>query len=238
MFSMPKLTLVVKNLLIINALFFVSYMSFGREMYDLLASHWIENPLFKPWQLITHFFMHGDLGHIFKNMLMLFFIGTFLESMWGAKKFLQYYLFCGLVGYIIYMIIQYVLLQYHGQFLSDEVIALAVESKYIPGNIHSESYIRLFNTSLVGASGAIFGIITALWMTVPNQEVYVMFIPIPVKIKYVSMFLLMYEIYNQMNQSAGDNVSHLGHLSGMLAGFLLIKYWEKKGNSNNFQHFR
>ncbi|MFK7755941.1 MAG: rhomboid family intramembrane serine protease [Flavobacteriales bacterium] len=236
MFALPRLTTVVKNLLIINGLLFLACQTIGDRMYDLFASHWFQNPLFKPWQIVTHFFMHSDFEHILRNMVMLFFIGTFLESIWGAKRFLQYYLLCGIVGYLIYSVIQLITLNYYGQFLSPEVIALAAESKYLPADPNSFEYTKTFLSSSVGASGAIFGIITALWVIIPNRELMLLFIPIPIKVKYLAMFLLAMEIYSQIIKAPGDSVSHLGHLSGMLAGYLIIKYWNKRGFTN-FQQF-
>ena len=158
---------------------------------------------FRPYQFITYMFLHGGFTHILFNMLALYMFGTSIENAWGAKRFLTYYLVCGIGAALVHFAIFYF---------------------QIGGN--SEYY--NFIPTIIGASGAVFGLLLAYGMMYPNQVIYVQFI-IPMKAKYFVALYGAIELFSGINNSAGDNVAHFAHLGGMLFGFILIKYWQKKG---------
>jgi len=196
---------VVKNLLIINVLFFIGQniaeMKFGIDLAQSLGLHFIFADDFRPYQFITYMFLHSTAGftHIFFNMLALYMFGTNIENAWGAKRFLIFYIVCGIGAAIVHYAIFYI-------------------------TVPPEYYKNIPVT--IGASGAVFGLLLAYGMMYPNQVIYVQFI-IPMKAKYFVALYGAIELFSGINGSAGDNVAHFAHLGGMLFGFILIKYWQK-----------
>lgn len=257
------LPLMVKILITLNVVMYLFSTlmeeSFHIDMTNLLGLHLPQSPFWRPWQYVTHMFMHGDLGHLFFNMFALFMFGRILESIWGGKRFLFFYFVCGigagaLNSLIGWFEIQRMLEQYAAfeaaptpTTLSDFVNhQLAHPAPWIWEGIdswinHPDSaeYMaagkRLFrqiielktNIPMIGASGAIFGILLAFGMLFPNTELYLMFIPIPIKAKYFVMGYGVLEIFLGLQNNASDNVAHFAHLGGMLFGYLLLKYWGK-----------
>ena len=199
-----NLTPVVRDLLIINILVYVGTMMLPSEeqqaaITQQLAVFYPESPFFKPWQIITHMFMHGSINHIFFNMFGLVSIGPSVEAMFGPKKFLFYYLFCGVGAVLLQFAVQY----YEFHYGSNPAVAL------IP---------------MVGASGAIFGLLAAYGMLFPNNQLMLMFIPYPIRAKY---FVLLYAAFELFSGIGGFQVgvAHFAHVGGALFGFLLILYW-------------
>lgn len=196
---MIRLTDVVKQLLIINAiLFLVSKLPIYERMPDL-ALYYPGSGLFRPYQIVTYMFMHGNLEHFFFNMLMLATFGPVLETFLGHKRFLFFYLFCGIGAVLIHMAFQYWEVQ-HG---------------IAPG-------------AVVGASGALFGILVAFGLYFPEQQLMLLFPPIPVKAKYMVLFCIALELYF-IKSGSQSNVAHFAHLGGALFGFLLVYYWRITG---------
>jgi membrane associated rhomboid family serine protease len=205
---MLRLTDVVKQLLIINAILFIlSNLPLYNMMPDL-AMYFPGSVKFKPYQVVTHMFMHGNLSHFFFNMLMLATFGPPLESFMGSKRFLFFYLACGLGAIMI-----------HTFFWKYEM------SQLIPEQM---AYYLQHPGSVVGASGALFGVLIAFGMYFPDQQLMLLFPPIPMKAKWMVALCIGLEVYLQARGS-DTNIAHFAHLGGALFGFLLVTYWRKTG---------
>jgi membrane associated rhomboid family serine protease len=226
--SFRELPEIIKNLLIINGLLFlatISLESYGIDLTQLLGLHQFQSEDFMPHQLITHFFMHGNFTHLFFNMFALWMFGKILENVWGAKRFLIYYMITALGAAALHLGVS----QYEIYELSNEVpnlIELAKKGLYNPSNENSLRLTQLVTTPTVGASGAVFGILLAFGMLFPNTLLYIYF-AIPIKAKYFVMIYGALELYLGLSNNPADNVAHFAHLGGMLFGFLLLKYWQK-----------
>ena len=217
------ITPVVKNLLIINILFFIGMYLLGDRinMTEHLAVFYFASPFFKIWQPITYMFMHGSVMHILFNMFALFSFGPILEMKWGAKRFLNFYLITGLGA---------LAMQWGVQAFEVYQITGAIT---FPGNIQvSDEQLRtlqgIFFGPMVGASGAIFGLLIAFGMLYPDAELYIMFIPVPIKAKYIIPVYILIELSLGVAQVKGDSVAHYAHIGGALIGFIIVKIWAKK----------
>jgi membrane associated rhomboid family serine protease len=186
----------------------------------LLGLHYPSSIYFKPFQIITHMFMHGSISHIFFNMFNLYIFGSILERVWGPQRFLEFYFITGLGAMLLHTAVQAVQV-YH---LSG---TLAPPLHIVESN---QQLFEIINTSTIGASGAIFGVQVGFAMLFPNTELYLMFIPIPIKAKYLIGGLLAIEVYSGFANNPGDNVAHFAHLGGALIGFILVKYWNRNRN--------
>ncbi len=216
------LPIVVKNLLIINGLVFLAQVTFEQtgmfSLENLFALHDVHSVYFRPHQLVTHLFMHGSFGHIFFNMFALWMFGNVLENYWGAKRFLIFYMACGLGAGLLHL----------GVLYFENVPIMQLFHSLPPDQQADLLYSPTFkiNTATVGASGAVFGCLAAFGYLFPNSLIYLYFF-IPIKAKW---FVLMYaamEFFMGVRNSAGDNVAHWAHLGGALVGFLLVLYWNK-----------
>jgi membrane associated rhomboid family serine protease len=219
---------VVKNLLIINGIFFLITIVVGNrfniDLNQILGLHYPQSDAFKPYQIVTYMFMHGNLTHILMNMFALWMFGTNIENYWGGKRFLTYYLITGLGAAAIHYIVIYFVDVYPKLQLINNALA--------EGQItETESYKTIIYNSIppvVGASGAVFGLLLAFGMLFPEQMIYIYF-AIPIKAKYFVILYGLFELFTGVYGSSADNVAHFAHLGGMLFGFILIKYWRKKG---------
>ena len=239
--SFRHLPEVVKNLLIINGLFFLATITLdgmGFDMYRFFGLHQFQSPDFMPHQLVTHLFMHGNFTHLFFNMFALWMFGKVLENVWGGKKFLIYYMITGLGAAAIHLgVSQYEIMSLQAQISSNDLNTILNEG----GNILAggQNYTNpimgklnlLIHTPTVGASGAVFGVLLAFGMLFPNALLYI-YLAIPIKAKYFVILYGILELYAGISNNPADNVAHFAHLGGMIFGFLLIKYWQK--SSNNF----
>ena len=232
---------IVKNLLLINVLFFVAQNTLGSFMQNLHLVP-IFSDYFRPWQLATYFFMHGNLAHIFFNMFALVIFGSQLERVWGPQKFLFFYLSCAIGAALIHMLVGYIrlssfeasidpiLLQDYLFYVQDEGYNLLTEGKnYIDPTLVKLN--ALYNTPMVGASGAIFGLLVGFGFLFPNTELMLLFPPIPIKAKYFVIGYAAIELYLGMQNSPSDNVAHFAHLGGALIGVIIVLYWQKTRNS-------
>jgi membrane associated rhomboid family serine protease len=218
---------VVKNLIIINALVFLAQNTikttpFG-TLEDLFALHTWQSELFKPWQFITHMFMHGGFSHIFFNMFALWMFGSILENIWGQKRFLTFYFICGLGAALSHMIFLY--------FENEKLIQLFNSFDSFSKLQVQEAFYERLNEATVGASGAVFGCLTAFGYLFPNTFLYLYFF-VPVKAKWFVIGYIAIEIFSTFRNSAGDNVAHLAHLGGALFGFLLVYTWNRRNRRN------
>ncbi len=265
---------VVKNLLIINGLFFLATMAassaFQIDLINLLGLHYVGASDFSPYQYISYMFMHSstNFSHILFNMFALWMFGNTLENVWGSQRFLIYYLLTGIGAAVIYTfwigfeimpvvntVDQFLMnpsLEGFAIFRSSEHFIVANYEIQNSFNAFVESYNRLILTdksaalqeaisfmsqykedylnahTVVGASGAVYGILLAFGMMFPNQLIYLYF-AIPVKAKWVVIGFGALELFSGFSNRPGDNVDHFAHLGGMLFGFLIIMYWKKKG---------
>ena len=235
----------IMHLVIINVIFFFSTFIFGNIVYDLFALHYFENEKFEYWQLLSHMFMHGNINHILFNMFGLWMFGSPLEKMWGKNKFLFFYISAGLGAAALQMIMYYV------QFssISDQIIQLGYgtdslnkllnEGLYDPRilEVVNESdlidLIRNYNSSMVGASGAIYGILVAFALIFPNSELFILFLPFPIKAKFLVPILILGDIFFGFSSYSVGPIAHFAHIGGALTGFLIMWYWKKNQFNKN-----
>lgn len=228
-----NLTPVVKNLLIINIIFFVATYIL-RNVFDMeqwLAVYYFNSPQFRLWQIISYMFMHGNIGHIFFNMLALFMFGPILEYTTGSKRFFNLYFICGIGAIAFQMLVQAI--QVHSITGGITISHPELESSYLQYGAAAQSLFNIYNTPIVGASGAIFGVLVAFGMLYPNMELFLFFIPVPIKAKYLIPIYVVLEIYLGFKQAGGDNVAHFAHIGGAIFGFILVKLWRLQ-KPNNF----
>jgi membrane associated rhomboid family serine protease len=236
------LPVVVKNLLIINGIVFLLKITGlgnfgGTDMDTLFGLHFFSSPLFKPWQLVTHMFMHGGFAHLALNMLGLFMLAPPLEYKWGSQRFLTFYMLTGIGAALFYSGVHAIEYLQLVQNVSAEDLSMvkmegpglwAERKNYADmdlGRINA-----LFNIPMVGASGAIYGVLLAFGMTFPNVELMMFPLPIPIKAKYFVLILGGLSIFRSLDANPGDNVAHLAHLGGMVVGFILIRLWRNRGD--------
>lgn len=217
---MRNIPIVTKNLLIINVLMFIVTIimgGMGIDLNNVLGLHFFLADDFHLWQLISYMFMHGGFMHILMNMFMLWMFGMVVENVWGPKKFLLYYIICGVGAGICQELAQY------GSYLVENLAAY----QYIVSGVNKipmSDYLNLWTT--VGASGAIYAVLLAFGMMFPEERMFIIPIPIPIKAKWIIIGSIAIELFSAIGTS-NDGVAHLAHLGGMLFGFLLIRYWRK-----------
>lgn len=220
---------VIKNLIIVNALVFFAQTIFGNSPFgpvnNLFALHDVRSMFFRPHQLVTHLFMHGDFTHILFNMLALWMFGSILENVWGSKRFLIFYVLCGLGAALLHLGSLYI-------ELTPEIAELQQMGPAMQNTEQFQNLLREVNSPTVGASGAVFGCLAAFGYLFPNSLVFLYFF-IPIKAKWFVILYAGIELWLGVNNSAGDNVAHWAHLGGALVGFLLVLYWNKR----NRRHF-
>ena len=221
---------IVKHLLIINVLMFLAYIALTRfhiDLNDILGLHFFKASDFRIYQLVTYMFMHGTFGHLFFNMFALWMFGNTLENIWGSKRFLLFYMVCGIGAGLCQELVQYI--QYATSLAQYETVNMG-------GRIISmDSYLNMMTT--VGASGAIYGLLLAFGMMFPDSRIYLYFL-FPIKAKW---FVIGYAVLELILGFQGvDNVAHFAHLGGMLFGLLLILYWRKHpaGPDKNFRKLK
>ena len=242
---MQRISETVKHLLIINCIFFLASIIVGESMYDFFALHFPDSPKFEYWQIITHMFMHGDFSHILFNMIGLWMFGTPMEQMWGKNKFIFYYLSTGLGAALLQITIYYYQVNQVNEFFSDLNLSSSVISEFylssrlpadIINNIDIEILKRAFssyNSVLVGASGALYGVLVAFAMSFPNTQLMLLFPPIPIKAKYLVPILIFADLFFGFSSYSIGPIAHFAHLGGALTGFLMLYYWKKNQFSNN-----
>jgi len=262
---------VVKNLLIINGLFFLATITFlttfDIDLYRVLGLHLILADKFEPYQFITYMFMHGGFTHLLFNMFALWMFGNVLENVWGPKRFITYYFVTGIGAAIIHYAVLYFqmlpTLQAINEFVGDPshdklqtflnselfmVMSTEIQNSYrsfaieynrlMPNNpnealVHAVNFMNQYRVDLlnapvvVGASGAVFGILLAFGMLFPNTLIY-LFFAIPIKAKYFVIIYGALELYFGITGGRG-NIAHFAHLGGMLFGYIMIRYWKSKG---------
>ena len=212
---------VVKNLLIINFVFYLATIAFDYvwhiDLAQYLGLHYIGASDFRPYQFVTYMFMHGNFAHIFFNMFALWMFGNSIENAWGPKRFLIFYMVCGIGAGLTQELVQYIQLR----DIVENYQYVRLNGQSIP----VDDYLNMLTT--VGASGAVYGILLAFGMMWPDSRIYIYF-AIPIKAKWFVIIYGLLELFSGF--SSVDNVAHFAHLGGMLWGFLLILYWRHKDN--------
>lgn len=232
--SIPPIT---KNLIIINTLMwlasFVLPQAMGIDLVKYLGLHYWTAPDFNPAQLVTYMFMHDPqgLGHLFFNMFSLLIFGKVLEQVWGGPRFLFYYMSTGLGAAIIQELVWMMTWQSEFSLMNPATGAVAMQGaeamKYaLSVGMDITPFLNQFVT--IGASGAVFGILLAFGMMFPNAPMYIMFIPIPIKAKYLVIGYGLLELFFGIG-GIQSSVAHFAHLGGMLFGLIILLIWKKKG---------
>ena len=220
--NIPSMT---KNLLIVNFLAFVATWVLelrGIDLTSLLGLHFFMASDFHIYQFVTYMFLHGGLTHIFFNMFALWMFGSVIERVWGPKKFLFYYIVCGIGAGVAQEVVQYATYMYEDMGAYQYVNVNGVQ-------VTTDAYINLWTT--IGASGAVYGILLAFGMIFPNERLFIIPFPFPIKAKWLIVGYIAIELFSAMS-GPGDGVAHMAHLGGMLFGFLLIRYWQKHPDSS------
>ena len=228
---------VVKNLIIINILLLVltwtAQSVFGYDLTSVLGLYFPKSEMFRPFQILTHMFMHAGIWHLFFNMFALYMFGGILENVWGPKRFFIYYMVCGLGAALVHESV--IAIQYFKVIntispdqlqlvLADGAAVLNEGKQYTDATMKNLQMIM--NVPTVGASGAIFGVLLAFGVLFPNTQLMLLFPPIPIKAKYFVLGYGAIELYMAVTQP-GSNIAHAAHLGGMLFGYILIRYWRK-----------
>lgn len=222
---------IVKNLIIINVLVFGAQFVLpkaGINVENLFALHTWQSELFKPWQFITYMFLHAtdDFSHIFFNMFALWMFGSVLENVWGPKRFLTFYIVCGLGAALCHMIVLY----FEFQPMINEFNSLPFQQQ----DLYRESVQQALAGGTIGASGAVFGCLAAFGYLFPNDNLYVMGL-VPVKAKWLVLMYAGVELFAAIQNSAGDTIAHVAHLGGALAGFLMVYFWNKRSSNSRWR---
>lgn len=228
---MNRIPNVTKNILIINLLCYVGAMALAKyniDIHSLFGLHFFKASDFRIYQLFTYMFLHDGFQHIFFNMFAVWMFGSVLENVWGEKRFLLFYIVCGLGAGITQEIVQYI----------DYIVNLAeysnVETGY--GIISMSQYLN--NLTTVGASGAVYGILLGYGLTFPNNPIFIIPFPFPIKAKWLITGYIVLELMLGLLNRPGDRVAHFAHIGGMLFGFLLMHYWKKRKKDDEKVYFR
>lgn len=244
---MRNVTETVKQLIIVNVLFFIGTLIVGDPAYKILSMYFPENKDFGGWQPLTHMFMHGGFMHIFFNMFALYSFGSALESIWGSKKFLFFYISCGFGAALLHTGINYYyfqnglnVLMEHGFSKAEVLTVLDGKGNYeivsVLNNPDFKDFISAYYGTVVGASGAIYGVIVAFAFMFPNAELALMFVPIPIKAKYFVPGLVLLDLYLGISGQSifgGGGIAHFAHVGGALFGFIIMWYWKKNQFNQN-----
>ena len=244
---MGRMTETVKVLLIINIIFFIGTLSLGEPAYKYFSLWFFENENFRVWQVLTHMFMHGGFMHILFNMYALWAFGSPIEHILGKTKFIFFYFSAGFGAAAIHSLVNY----YHYQAGFTELLNAGMDPNMIQNLLETGQYsteilgsvskdmltdfYTAYNTPAVGASGAIYGILVAFGMAFPNVELFLLFVPVPIKAKYFIPALIALDLFSGVTGYSlfGGGVAHFAHVGGALFGFIMMWYWKRNQFNNN-----
>lgn len=218
---------IIKQLIVINVLVFIGSQFAGEITYDVLALHYPKNNLFGIWQLVTHMFMHGSISHILFNMFGLWMFGSPLAQMWGKNKFLFFYFSTGIGAALLQILV------YHLQIQDwvNELVAQGYQLDAIYNSLQEGQ--SLFNVTMVGASGALYGVLVAFAFMFPNAELMLIFLPIPIKAKYFVPLILLMDLFFGFSSYSMGPIAHFAHVGGAVTGFLIMWYWKRNQFNKN-----
>ncbi|MDG1350490.1 MAG: rhomboid family intramembrane serine protease [Crocinitomicaceae bacterium] len=231
--NLPQVT---KNLLILNIMFFAASWFLGAQDINLISkfgAHYVNSPLFEPFQVVTHFFMHANFIHIFFNMWIFIMLGGYLEKIWGPKRFFIFYILCALGAFALFNVIGV----YEIEALKTQIIDQGHSIREInrlesfTNNELINQYLVMINTPMVGASGAIFGVMAAFAILFPNTE-FRLYFAIPIKAKWFVGAYFLFEVYQSYLNESGDSTAHLAHVGGAVVGAIIVLFWRKKDRNN------
>ncbi len=228
-FWMPPVT---KTFLVANfAIYLLQnllYKNLGIDLDALFGLHYVESDSFRPMQTITYMFLHANFNHIFFNMFALFMFGRVIEQIMGKWRFLAYYVVCGVTAAAAQEIVWWARMD----TMIEQLLMLNGMTFFT-----SEQLAQVYdNFVTIGASGAVFGLLLAFAMLLPNQPIFLFFLPIPIKAKYFVAVYALIELLEGIKASGGDNVAHFAHLGGMVGGILLLWYWRRRKARNLFEY--
>jgi membrane associated rhomboid family serine protease len=236
---MRNITETVKHLLIINVIFFIATLALGDIVYDLFALHYPSNPKFQYWQPLTHMFMHGNFTHIFFNMFGLYMFGTPIEQMWGRKKFIFFYLSTGFGAAALQLGLYYSQVSGVSDLLSEQgltgsQIGMFFETRDISYSIIEQigretlrSGLSAYESVMVGASGALYGVLVSFAFLFPNARLMLLFPPIPVKAKVLVPLLILGDLFFGFTSYSIGPIAHFAHVGGAVTGLIMMWYWKK-----------
>ena len=224
----------IKQLIIINVIFYFGSQFIGNLGYDILALHYYENEKFLISQFITHMFMHGSPSHILFNMFGLWMFSSPMEQMWGRKKFVFFYISCGLGAALLQMLVYYSQIQNLYQVI--ELNNLSLSDPQLILNFMSErdysNAITAFNSVMVGASGAIYGVLVAFAFSFPNSKLMLLFLPFPIKAKFFVPLLILIDLFFGISSFSVGPIAHFAHVGGAIIGLIMVLYWRKNQFNN------
>jgi len=217
--SFQRTTPVVLNLIIINVLVYFAQMAFGgdsqlNQVNDLFALHHYKSEYFRPYQVVTYMFMHGGFFHLLFNMFALWMFGTNVERVWGPKRFLIFYLICGLGSAFAQM----------GSYAFD---FWDIDHAEIGVDLYNQYQTAMQLGCTVGASGAIMGVLAAFGYLFPNTQLIIFPIPIPIKAKWAIMGIIALDVFGGISRIPGDHIAHFAHIGGALIGLLIVWTWNR-----------
>lgn len=236
---------VVKNILLLNVVMYIIKIlgeMQGFPITNLLGGYVFNSPYFEPFQMVTHFFMHGDFFHILFNMFAMVIFGSALEQVWGPKRFFIFYMATAFGAFLLHQLVGY----FEVKLIEEQLIASGYDlfllqekiTQLRSGSIQSfniivntnglvQDYMAGISTPVVGASGAVYGILVGFGYLFPNTRLMLLFPPIPIKAKYLVSIMVGIAIYNSFITNPGDNIAHLAHLGGAIVGFIIVLIWQK-----------
>lgn len=220
-----SLPVVIKNLVIINGIVWLSQITIGRSLFpvdDTFALFYVDSEKFRPWQMLTYMFLHSpeNFFHILFNMFALWMFGSTLENLWGPVRFLTFYLLCGLGAALVHM----------GALWFDISEARELLNA---GAIDGMTYRAVLDVPTMGASGAVMGIFAAFAYTFPNSQLFILPIPFPVKAKWALAGLVVFDLIGGISSSRGG-VAHFAHLGGAAVGIILLMFWNRRSRDSFF----
>lgn len=252
---MGRMTETVKVLLIINVIVYIGSQVLGDQAYQLFSLWFIENENFGFWQVITHMFMHdpSSIFHILFNMYALWAFGSPIEQVLGKNRFLFFYFSAGIGAAIIHTLVNYYQFQagYSAlldtgfsnlevqEYLRQSYASISSSGRFgIPEGVDEDvirSMLQTYITPAVGASGAIYGILVAFGMMFPNVELFLLFVPVPIKAKFFIPALIALDLFSGLTGYSifGGGIAHFAHLGGALFGFIMMWYWKKNQFNQN-----
>ncbi|MCE2744036.1 MAG: rhomboid family intramembrane serine protease [Fluviicola sp.] len=247
--NIPQVT---KNILLLNVmLYIVSHVllstSHGSiDLFTLLSAHYVNSALFEPYQIISHMFMHSpqDFLHILFNMLILVMFGAHLERLWGAKRFFIFYISCGLGAFALYNAMGVMELHsFKNQLISTGYDIHTLNHQIVTNNLTDvkllsdnsqfllEKYIKYNYSTMLGASGALFGVLAGFAFLFPNTELMLIFPPIPIKAKFLIGGYIALEIFQSL-KNPHDQIAHLAHVGGAIVGIIILLIWRRTDRKN------